>query len=179
MEFHRIVNKYGEAYGPMMEVFVASFPECERRPLDWFDWLLENEPRFHCVVYGRGDALLCYWELESAGAPFAYVEYLAVNPKIRGKGVGTKVMNEFLKLMKGVPVLLEVELPVCQQTKRRVAFYERLGLTLIPDYYVQPSYGVMPGPEMKLMVSIREEEGIVTVADMADVVRKEVYVRKM
>lgn len=179
MEFHRITKKDDALYEAMMELFVASFPMCERRPRDWFDLLLVEEPRFHCVVYGECDAMLCYWVLECASGSFAYVEYLAVRQELRCKGIGTKVMAEFMSLMKNVPVLLEVELPVCHQTKKRVAFYERLGLTLMPDYYMQPSYGVVPGLEMKLMVAFPNGECMTTVADMARVVRHEVYVKKI
>jgi ribosomal protein S18 acetylase RimI-like enzyme len=103
------------------------------------------------------------------------VEYLAVKEKLRGDGIGTRVMREFLSRMADVPVVLEVELPVCQLTRRRVGFYERLGLRLMPDFYVQPSYGVVPGLEMKLMVFAPCGMGGMAIGDMARVMRKEVY----
>jgi hypothetical protein len=44
---------------------------------------------------------------------------------------------------------------------------------------MQPSYGVVPGLEMKLMVAFPNGECMTTVADMARVVRHEVYVKKI
>ena len=123
--------------------------------------------------------MLCYldlvWLCEGVERRFAYVEYLAVREERRGGGIGTRVMREFLGSMADVPVVLEVELPVCQLTRRRVGFYEKLGLRLMPDFYVQPSYGVVPGLEMKLMVYAPCGMGGMTMGDMAGVLHKEVY----
>jgi hypothetical protein len=46
---------------------------------------------------------------------------------------------------------------------------------MMPDFYVQPSYGVVPGLEMKLMVFAPCGMGGMTIGDMARVMRKEVY----
>ena len=170
MEWHRVQSTNDAAYEPMMRVFMESFPESERRPREWFDRLVEGEQRFYCLAYGNGDAMLCYWRLmmERDGVlmPFVYVEYLAVRKELRGGGVGTQVMGEFLRRMNDVPVVLEVELPVCGLTRKRVDFYERLGLKLMPDYYEQPSYGVVPGLEMKLMLYAPYGLGRMSVEDM-------------
>ena len=179
MNLYRITTTDDVRYEPLMRLFMDSFPENERRPREWFDRLVREEQRFHCLTYGDGDGMLCYWDLvclcEGVERRFAYVEYLAVREERRGGGIGTRVMREFLGSMADVPVVLEVELPVCQLTRRRVGFYEKLGLRLMPDFYVQPSYGVVPGLEMKLMVYAPCGMGGMTMGDMAGVLHKEVY----
>jgi ribosomal protein S18 acetylase RimI-like enzyme len=163
----------------MMKVFMESFPESERRPREWFDRLVEGEPRFYCLTCGNGDAMLCYWmlmmERDGVHMPFVYVEYLAVRKELRGCGVGTELMSEFLKRMNDVPVVLEVELPVCELAQKRVEFYERLGLKLMPDYYEQPSYGVVPGQELKLMLYAPYGLGGMSIGDIAQIIHHEVY----
>ncbi len=162
---HRITSCDDASFPKLIEVFEASFPENERRPLHWFKELVEAEPRFHCMAYS--DALLCYWHFGS----FVYVEYLATNPSRRNGGMGTRLMQEFLASV-GVPVVLEVEPPESELTKRRVGFYERLGFRLLPDDYVQPSYGVVPGLPLRLM--IQGEQNIPT-SEIISTIHREVY----
>ncbi len=166
----RITSCDDTLFTPLVDVFVESFPENERRPLPWFKELVETEPRFHCKVVSKGSlcaALLCYWQFDG----FVYVEYLAVNPAIRSKGLGTLLMREFLDDI-ALPVVLEVEPPVSQLTERRVGFYQRLGFRLLPDNYVQPSYGVVPGLPLKLMLC---GETTVTTTEMIRTIHREVY----
>ena len=179
MDLYRITAADDARYELLMHLFMDSFPECERRPRMWFDRLVEEEPRFHCLTLGDGDAMLCYWDLmclcDGVERGFVYVEYLAVREELRGRGIGTEVMRTFLESMGDVPVVLEVEPPVCRLTRSRVRFYERLGLRLMTDYYVQPSYGVVPGLEMRLMVSAPCGLGGLAVGDMARTLHSEVY----
>lgn len=153
-------------YSSFLKLFEESFPEAERRPVEWLGELVEHEPRFHCVVYvEQGDALskdvlalLCYWSLDTnhdgcamcTDSNFTYVEYLAVSPLLRGMGVGSDIMKRFVSQVN--TIILEVEPPVCTLTQRRVAFYERLGFKLLPCDYWQPSYGVLPGVALRLML---------------------------
>ena len=54
-------------------------------------------------------------------ADFVYVEYLAVDPDIRGGGIGARILSQ---LRDGVrkPVVLEVEPPFNELAKRRIQF---------------------------------------------------------
>ncbi len=166
----RITSCDDTLFASLVDVFVESFPENERRPLSWFKELVETEPRFHCVVYPeelRCAALLCYWHFDR----FVYVEYLAVNPAIRSSGLGSRLMQEFLDNI-ALPVVLEVEPPVSPLTERRIGFYQRLGFRLLPDNYIQPSYGVVPGLPLRLMLC---GEISVTTTEMIRTIHREVY----
>jgi len=60
----------------------------------------------------------------------SYLMMFAVNNKIRSKGYGTRIFNEYIKMSKGRKVVLEIELidPKCKEyvnQQRRRAFYFR------------------------------------------------------
>ncbi len=176
LQCHRITSCDDTSFLKLIEVFEASFPENERRPLYWFKELVETEPHFHCMAYSYDsssdnhsslNALLCYWHFDS----FIYIEYLATNPSQRNGGMGTRLMQEFLASVE-VPVVLEVEPPESELTRRRVGFYERLGFRLLPDDYVQPSYGVVPGLPLRLMI---QGEQTLPTSEIISTIHREVY----
>ncbi len=58
---------------------------------------------------------------------FLFIDYLLVQPNIRAKGVGSKVLSTFKE--KGKTILLEVEPPDAENhdTSKRIRFYEKNG----------------------------------------------------
>lgn len=164
------------------KLFIKSFPENERRPLDWFRELIVSEPCMHLVAYDakacpvatpEADecAMLCYWDFDT----FIYVEYLAVDPSLRGKGIGRRIMEQLI-LDCNQPVILEVEPPTDPLTTRRIGFYHRLGFQLLPNPYLQPSYGVMPGIPLQLMLhSNNSSTPPPPVSKMVQIIHRHVY----
>lgn len=69
---------------------------------------------------------------------FAFVEHFAIYEEFRNKGAGGRAIDEVCK--KYGKVILEVEKPVDEIKKRRIAFYERHGFVVNPQPYVQPAY---------------------------------------
>ena len=161
----------GNKITPAIEkLYTEAFPENERRPMQWFRLLLANEPAMHLVTYDD-QAMLCYWHFST----FIYVEYLAVDASLRGQGKGGSIISE-LVAKNDVPVILEVEPPVDEITRRRVGFYMRMGFRLLPDRYMQPSYGVVPGIELRLMLAEKEEKmPLPPVAEMVRTIHERVY----
>lgn len=152
------------------KLFMEAFPENERRPMEWFRQLLADEPAMHLVTYDE-QAMLCYWHFST----FIYVEYLAVDALLRGQGTGRRIMEKLIEEAE-VPVILEVEPPVDDLTRRRIGFYTRLGFCLLPDGYVQPSYGVVPGAELRLMLCKKDEtKEMLSVAEMTKTIHERVY----
>ena len=68
-----------------------------------------------------------------------YVEHFAIDPAARNGGIGAEAMKQFLVFC-GTPVVLEVEMPTDEMSKRRIGFYERLGFKLDNQVYHQPPY---------------------------------------
>ena len=63
------------------------------------------------------------------------------------------VIDKFKEIAGNKPIILEVEVPLDEMSKRRIGFYERLGFILRNDiFYFQPPYEEgMNGLELKLM----------------------------
>ena len=114
-----------------------SFPESERRTYAGQKELLAD-PYYRLITETDNNnqivAFLATWEFSL----FRFVEHIAVNPVMRGSGIGGKMMIAYIEESKK-PILLEVEHPDTELAQRRIGFYERLGFHLNPFEYVQPS----------------------------------------
>ncbi len=176
-EFQLLRSPQDSGYEAWEKIFLTSFPENERRPFASIHHLMLHDSRVHmeCVImrqegtFPKCIGLLVWWDLES----FVYVEYLAIDPDYRGKKIGWEVMSALLTAQHR-PVVLEVELPIDDLTRRRVSFYQRLGFNLCPDAYEQPSYGVVPGLPMSIMVAHQEQLSI-PIASVIEKLKMEVY----
>lgn len=137
-----ICKQVKESNDPLLDLvektYNDSFPEGERRHFSLVRKLLEQDPRFVMYAFLRGDTYLGFitgWEFET----FTYAEHFAIDEAARNGGIGGKAMKQFLALS-GAPVVLEVEMPAEEMSKRRIGFYERLGFVLDNHIYHQPPY---------------------------------------
>lgn len=127
-----------------------SFPEVERRAFALVRELIKGESSFSVYVLllkNRYVGFITAWEWDD----FAYVEHFAIDESARNGGIGGEAMKRFFQRCEK-PIVLEVEIPVDDISRRRVGFYERLGFVLSDRKYFQPPY--RPGEswfEMRLM----------------------------
>ncbi|MBI3272469.1 MAG: GNAT family N-acetyltransferase [Planctomycetes bacterium] len=131
-------------YAEAWRLYEASFPaDMRRAPEDQRRAL--TDPRYAFVARAGGDggkgveAVFGLWSLEG----FSFLEYFAVRPELRGRGIGTLVMRDLLA--GSASMVLEVEPPHDEESRRRISFYEGLGFVLNPFPYLQPPYG--PGKQ--------------------------------
>lgn len=124
---------------PFDEIYAimdVSFPDTELRTYEEQQALLNN-PHYRIICetdeLNKISGILAVWEFDE----FRYVEHIAVNPAIRGGGIGRKMMEMYIA-QSTKPVLLEVEPASDELTQRRIGFYERLGFHLNTFPYVQP-----------------------------------------
>lgn len=162
----------GDRDYPFVErLFLGAFPEEERRPEEAQRRNVDAEPRFHCLLAsadGRPVGFITYWDFPR----FSYVEHFATDPTVRGGGLGAQIFQEAL-LRFPRPVLLEVEPPEDEMTRRRVGFYRRQGLTLRENIpYVQPPY--REGGESVELILMTAPSFLPTPADIA-LLHREVY----
>lgn len=143
------------------DIYQFSFPESERR--DW-ESLISLSGRGDIDAYviadgGEAVGLVTVWKFgdKDAGqgheAPWIYIEHLALGEACRGRGLGSKVIEEVKKIY-GVPVILEVEPSgSTPEADARLRFYGRLGFFAHTGYhYVQPPYREgLPEVELTLM----------------------------
>ena len=109
----------------MME---QAFPTDEYRPYDAQKRLLDN-PAYQ--IYTA--AFLAVWDFTE----YVFLEHFAVREALRSLGLGSRILQEFLRLS-ARQACLEAELPETELARRRISFYERNGFYASPYPYVQP-----------------------------------------
>lgn len=115
-----------------------SFPEAERRAFYLIKELVKDESRFVVFALFKDKVyagFITAWRFDS----FTYVEHFAIDESARNGGIGGAAMKHFLASC-DTPVVLEVEIPSDEMSKRRIGFYERLGYVLDNHVYYQPPY---------------------------------------
>ena len=126
------------------QVYNASFPARERRPLQYlYPNHTGNKPFTLYLIWedGRPVGLMGVWHLSG----FDYGEYFAVDPALRGRGIGQRALAMWLAQL-AQPVLIEVEPPTDLAghpdvtAQRRIDFYSRNGFRLWNIDYIQPTY---------------------------------------
>lgn len=92
---------------------------------------------------------------------FRFIDYFAIDGSLKGKGMGSKMFQYFINLDDKM-VILEVEHPEDEQSKRRIAFYQRNGLYLNDqfEYFVPPVRNLKHRLYFHLMSSKRKINNI-------------------
>ena len=132
------------------QLYIDSFPSNERR--EWKEMLLLiDHPSFnlHQVFDNQKSiGLISFWNLLN----FIFIEHFAIEETFQGKGVGSQVIRQ---IMEGIStkVVLEVEEPIDEPTRRRITFYERLGFSVCESIYYQPPYSLGKSKVKMLLMS--------------------------
>lgn len=166
IEIERLISSESPYYPFVAHLLTLSFPTEEYRPLeDWKRYTDEKQVFHNQVILDNGQpvGVVTHWDFGS----FCYIEHLAVSPEARNGGYGRKVMEQLQKRL-GKPIVLEVEEPTDEMSRRRIGFYQRAGFMLWKKPYLQPPYrkgdGMLP---MHLMVwgALSEEQDFETVRE--------------
>lgn len=168
------INTESKHYPWTEQLWIESFPENERRDPDAQRSNADNNRMFNYMLAtenGMPIGLFTYWDF----GKFIYCEHFATSPDVRGKGHGAEIVRQILK-QTAKPLVLEVEMPEDEFSRRRIKFYERAGLRLWSDIdYVQPPY--RDGGE-SLPMLLMASEGLNESTDfdaVASTLRKNVY----
>ena len=147
----RVNTRNAQYYKFIEDLLVDAFPQHERRDPEAQRRLTDSEPRFFNNIIFSDDkpvGFMTYWKFDD----FNFLEHFAIHPKCRSKGYGQMVLNYIEEALEG-PAVLEVERPGCENSRRRVEFYRRLGFTLWDKDYHQPPYRSTDQPTpMNIMV---------------------------
>ena len=139
-----------------------AFPSVERRSYEDAKNLLNEE--LYNIIVDKDDnnnitAFIASWEFRD----FKFIEHFALISKMRGNGIGTSMLRDYLK-KSNKPIFLEVELPENDISIRRIEFYKRLGFHLNSFEYFQPpmqkKHDFLPLKVMSYPNSINQEEFI-------------------
>jgi ribosomal protein S18 acetylase RimI-like enzyme len=135
-------------------IMEISFPWNERKTKEEYFKQLD-EKLFEIELFPDNSnnitGFIAWWQLEK----YIFIEHFAVASIYRNKGLGKKYFFDFINSA-NYPVVLEVEPPTDEISKRRIIFYEQLGFTLYSYPYYQPSYhNNNESVEMFLMTNCR------------------------
>lgn len=136
MEFKRLAAAGGPLYEKALALYRISFPFHEQREDAPQRRVLQNEAYHFDLIY-EGEAwvgLILFWET----ADFIYVEHFSILPPLRGRRYGQQALA--LLAAKGKTVILEIDPPADDISRRRQAFYERAGYRANPFPHVHPPY---------------------------------------
>ncbi|MDE6308047.1 MAG: GNAT family N-acetyltransferase [Bacteroidales bacterium] len=135
--YRPILSEHDPDFDFLYEIYTEAFPPEERRSREQLiEEMGQPEVCVGLITYeGERAGFFIYWELED----FIYGGHFAIHEDLRGDGIGTSFLSQFLRWAPK-PVIIEVEPPTNRTAKRRIAFYEKLGLKLFPCDYVQPAY---------------------------------------
>lgn len=156
-------------YSFVEQLLHDSFPLAERRDDEAQRDNTDHNPRFTCYFISDDElpvGLITAWNLDG----FYYLEHLATTPLIRNRGYGKLIIQQIKDLLPGV-IVLEVEHPEDEMSRRRIGFYQRCGFQLCEKEYIQPPYRE-GGEEVPLFLMY---SGTDSIDDAFDTIRQRIY----
>lgn len=146
--FLRLTDTRHPFFGEAWRLYLKSFPPQERRRLPTQKKIMDTPP-YHfelALEVGSMIGFVLWWGFDDV----RYIEHLATFPHLRGKGHGARILKKFIEA-DDTPVLLEVEPPTDDISRRRVGFYERAGFVFNDHDYSHPPYK-KGGERVRLMI---------------------------
>ena len=134
MKLTRITSADNPLFKKATELYRIGFPLHEQREsAAQIKILSDGAYRFDvaCEVNNFVGEIL-YWEFEN----FVYVEHFCVEPSMRNKGYGQKILS----LLPKKTLILEIDPPKNEISLRRKGFYERCGFVENPFRHIHPPY---------------------------------------
>lgn len=117
-----------EIFDKIFKLMEESFPKEEYRGYQEQKKLLYR-PEYSIITKKDNESnllgFISSWEIDK----FIFIEHFAVNSSMRGKGIGSEMLKDFIKNSTH-SIILEVELPNNEMSIRRIKFYEKLGFVL-------------------------------------------------
>lgn len=113
------------------------FDKNELRPKEQFEKRFQNHQCQIQTTYLSNQlvGVIIYYEMKD----FILIEYFGIAGNWQSKGLGTKILKEFL-LHQDKIILLEVEPATDLLKQKRIEFYQRLGFYLNNEAYTMPSF---------------------------------------
>ena len=127
MVLKRITNIFHPMYCEALNLYKISFPCHEQREKHSQEEILKDDEYHFCLLYDEDIfvGLILYWEHEQ----FIYIEHFCILPEMRNKQYGQKALALLTK--QGKTIILEIDPPKDEISKRRKGFYERCGFTAV------------------------------------------------
>ena len=134
LTLERLASTAHPMFPAAMELYRTSFPLHEQREAASQAEILGREDYHFDLICSDGVFVgeVLSWQI---GA-LRYIEHFCILPEKRGRHYGQRA----LELLKTGPVLLEIDPPADEISRRRKHFYERCGFVENPYAHVHPPY---------------------------------------
>lgn len=141
-------------FDKIFSILLDNFTDDEHRNYDKQKELLSNE-LYKIKVTSENEeikAFVAFWTFKN----FIYIEHLAVDKSCQGTGIGTEILKELLDNTDKM-IVLEVQPPKDENSKRRIKFYKNNRFYYNDYEYLQPAYSKDKNDiELKILTSKRE-----------------------
>ena len=136
MLLKRITHVSHPMYHEALKLYQISFPYHEQRGEASQEKILSDNDYHFCLIYDEKIfiGLVLYWETDR----FIYIEHFCILPEMRNKQYGQETLSVLMEQSK--TVLLEIDPPLDDISKRRKGFYERCGYTENYFSHIHPPY---------------------------------------
>lgn len=137
MNYIKITDTEHLLFTKAWNLYKISFPTEERRQLRTQKKIM-NHPLYNFELITDKNqfiGFITWWKFDN----LRYIEHFAISPNLRGNGYGLQILTDFIAKLE-LPVLLEVEHPKDDTSKRRIRFYQRAGFILNEYPYKHPPY---------------------------------------
>ncbi len=154
------------------DLYEQSFPIEERRDYSLVLDIYKTDSLSLNIIYDNQTkvGILNIWDFND----FLYIEHLAISKQYRNRQIASKVLEQLNSQNK--LIILEVELPNDELSKRRIGFYERNSFTIQPYFYMQPPYRKgEKGIKMHIMANTQMPINKTIYEKIIKVVEKKVY----
>jgi ribosomal protein S18 acetylase RimI-like enzyme len=156
----RLAQSGAVEFGPLLSLYERAIPASERRSREAIEQLARS-PVHRISVLQRGQEILGF-SILYLGSQVGLLEYLAVDERLRGAGLGARLYQEARLHLGKRPMVVEVEAvgdggADLEERKRRAAFYQRLGCRRIEGLrYILPLIAEGAPPPLDLLVDGHE-----------------------
>jgi len=168
------VSKWGKSNNDLQQIYNDSFPIDERREWKEIKKLIDHPNFILNQVFDeqKSIGLITLWHL----LDFTFIEHFAIKESFQGNGIGTQVITHLIN-GKSTKIILEVDEPTTELTKRRITFYERLGFSVCENIYYQPPYSSGQNEVKMLLMSYPDKINSSEFNEIKTQLYKEVYGR--
>ncbi|MDP2115586.1 MAG: GNAT family N-acetyltransferase [Bacteroidota bacterium] len=138
----------------LKQIYFDSFPPDERRDWSEIKELLQHSGFILNKVLEDQElvGLISVWNFHG----FVFIEHFAILESKRGKGIGSQALKQVIaENLK--PIIVEVEEPVTDDARRRIAFYESADFSVCEGIYYQPPYSPDQNKVKMLLMSFPEK----------------------
>ena len=155
---HLLRTEQDPHFEAVADLYRTAFPASERKPVAFLAAAIRRNDYALYAAMTQAAPIGLAITYRGQGGDFILLEYMAIAPCERGKGLGGQVFRALAEQCMP-PMLLEVEserpdMPGAEERRRRLDFYRRLGCRRIAglDYRMPRLGGAAPPPPMVLML---------------------------